>query len=144
MDLHAIRQALADLLSAIPELRAYAYTPATPRPGPGGLAIIDEADDDQMVAYHQGSSLGMGLVTVYLKAIIIVAANNVEEAQTRLDDYRSLGTPKSIADALESMPSLNGAAQSVLVRGAGPTMDYDTSADGRRFWSVEFAIEVFA
>jgi len=144
VDLHAIRQALADLLNAIPDLRAYAYTPTSPRPGQGGLAIIDEADDDQMVSYHQGSSLGMGLVTVYLKAIIIVAALDVAGAQQLLDDYRSIGTPKSITDALESMPSLNGVAQSVLVRGAGPAMEYDTAADGRRFWSVEFAIEVFA
>jgi len=141
MDLHAIRQGLADLLNAIPDLRAYAYTPASPRPGPGGMVIIDEADDDQMVAYHQ---TGLGATTVALKAIVIVSATDVAGAQKRLDEYRSLGNATSIPDALESMPTLNGAAQSVLVRGAGPTMDYDTAADGRRFWSMDVAIEVFA
>src|SRR5215203_1030038 len=144
MDLHAIRQALADILNAMPDLRAYAYTPTSPRPAVGGLAIIDEADDEQMVAYHQASGLAQGLATVYLKAVIIVSAVDVAGAQALLDDYRSLGTAKSIPDALEAMPTLNGAAQSVLVRGAGPTIDYDTAADGRRFWSMEFQIEVFA
>jgi hypothetical protein len=141
MDLHAIRQGLADLLNAIPDLRAYAYTPAVPRPGPGGLAIIDEADDDQMVAYHQTAP---DTVTVQLKAIVIVPANTVEEGQTRLDEYRSTGNAKSIPDALESMPTLGGVAQSVIVRGAGPTTEYDTAADGTRFWSMEFQIEVYA
>jgi hypothetical protein len=144
VDLHAIRQGLADLLNAIPDLRAYAYTPTNPRPAAGGLAIIDEADDDLMVSYHQASGIGAGLVTVSLKAIIIVSAVDVEGAQRLLDDYRSLGNAKSIPDALESMPTLGGVAHSVIVRGAGPTTDYDTASDGRRFWSMEFMIEVLA
>jgi hypothetical protein len=146
VDLHAIRQGLADLLNAIPDLRAYAYTPTSPRPAQGGMVIIDEADDADMVAYHQS---GPDTTTIQLTAVVIVSAVDVAGAQQLLDDYRSTGNAKSIPDALESMPSLNGAAQSVLVRGAGPTIDYDLAAggsspDGRRYWSMEFMIEVFA
>jgi hypothetical protein len=109
VDLHAIRQGLADLLNAIPDLRAYAYTPTSPRPAQGGMVIIDEADDADMVAYHQS---GPDTTTIQLTAVVIVSAIDVAGAQQLLDDY------------------------DLAAGGSSP--------DGRRYWSMEFMIEVFA
>jgi hypothetical protein len=144
LDVGAVRRAVAEACSLIDGLWSYGYVPDAINLGPAGAIVVTDAEVDELVTYHQVG--GETAAVLLLDVIVVVPSINAELATALLDDYRGIGTPRSILSALESLPNLSGLVDAVTVKSAGPVRAYQTQSQadqpGTRFWSVTFAVEV--
>lgn len=142
VDVGAIRTALAERCRTLPGLWAYDYPTDALQTGPAGAALIADPDTDVVVAYHQVGSADD--VTITFDVQIIVQATDAAEAQRLIDEYRGVGTERSIMTLLESTGTLDGATGSVTVLSAGTMRVYGDVQEGPRHWYVTFSVEVLA
>lgn len=141
VDVAAIRAALAERCRELPGLEAYDYRPDAVQCGPAGAAVIVDAEQDT-IAYHQvGSEDDARLL---FDVTVVVPGTDAREGLRLLDDYRGVGTERSLVSLLESGGALPGAPGAVTVLSAGPFSQYGEETTGARFWAVTFSVEVRA
>lgn len=130
----AIRNALADALAAIPDLRVSAYIPSTPTPP-------QVAVGEWRVEYDE--TLGRGYDRWRFTLRLFVAAASDRVGQERLDSFCASSGSSSIKAAVEADPTLGGAVSAARVVRIGPAPTVFT-AGAQEFLGTDIEIEVIA
>jgi hypothetical protein len=141
VDIGQIRVAIADRCATLDGLWAYAYPSDAVQVGPAGAALVRDAELDDFVAYHQ-----VGYepdVRILFDLLILAPTASPVEAGRLLDEYRGVGTERSIVSLLESGGNLGGLGN-VTVTGVGPIREYNQGQADARLWEVTFSVEVRA
>jgi hypothetical protein len=127
-----ISEALRNALTLVPGLRVYEYLPDQINP-PLAYVGIDNVD------YH-GAFRGGNAVHAY--AITVVVGRTSDRAsQKALDEFLSYDGPRSIRQAIESDPTLNGWVQTLIVTRGG-NLSPLTMGDVT-YISIDFTVTVY-
>ena len=147
LNIGAIRTALADQIrvatnsSSLPA-NVYDYPPDSPqlnailiRPAPAG--------DGNYVAYH--GSFGSALCPLGFRIELRCGGGQIDAAKA-MDLYLSSGNDESVFDALLADVTLGGVIQTLLVSGASPPAQFESSdpTDSRTWLSSSFSVEIRA
>lgn len=103
MNLTAIRSRLADVISGVPDVRAYSEFPDQVATSSGSYTAVVLVPGDPYVAdYH--ATMSKGLAEVRFRATIIIQRASIDAAQRRLDELLSSGTAelRSLIDVVQS------------------------------------------
>lgn len=115
-----IRKALKDRLETIEGLRPYATMPAAPQSP--AAAVIPRS---KARLSYDGDSVYQFSIWVY------VNPQDLNRAQTQIDEYLSSDGPKSIEAAIDDDPSLGGVVESAQVTGWAEYAQLVTIGDGQ-------------
>lgn len=133
MIVKAVREELAAKLSAIPQLRAYAYAPNTVPP-PAALVCLPNG-----IAFDQTYSRGLDHMT--LPVLVLVSLSNDRAADAELSPYLDGAGARSIKAALDSSATNTyTSCDDVTVTAAGEPQGSDPG--GTPLLIVEFTVEV--
>jgi hypothetical protein len=134
VNLAAVRAGLAANLGALSNLQTSAYMLAEPTPATAHVVVGD-------VAYDR--AMGRGLDEQTMKVQVFVGLVSDRASQVNLDTYLAGSGSGSVKQALESDPTLGGAAQDVTVKSAtGPQILL--RPDGTSLLMAEWTIQVLA
>jgi len=127
-----LRKGLKDRLATISGLRVYATMPASPQTP--AAAVIPRA---KRIQTFDGGCYYDFAVWLY------VNPQDLNRAQTQIDEYLSEDGPNSVAEAIEAEPTLGGVADSTSVTGWS---DYAQLVDiaGGQLLGARIDLEVFA
>lgn len=106
MSVAQIRQGIANNLASIPNLRTSAFVPDNPTP-PIAIVVPDRVDFD--LAYQRGGD------TYTFRVLVIAQRASERSAQSTLDSFCDPTGASSVKQAIESDPTLAGAASSLRV-----------------------------
>jgi hypothetical protein len=137
MDIAEIREGIKETLGTIEGLTIYSHAPANPNP-----PCVVITTQSPFIDYYVANAKGLAQLNFNLQ--VLVARQDDKRAQERLDEFLSAGTgaARSIVDALESDPSLDGSCQSSKVEQASDY--YSTDSGGTALGAVSLSFTVYA
>lgn len=97
---------------------------------------------DEFIQYHAEG--GTERCRLLFEIMVLAPAANQAEAARVLDDYRSVGTARSLLTLLESGGNLGGVCNYVTVLGASNLREYNEGQPDARLWETTFTVEVRA
>jgi len=133
--LTAIRDGLKDNLETISGLTAYEYVPDWIEPPIALVAPLNTLNYD--------STMARGSDTYEIPIVVYISRVDAQTAQDGVDAYLASSGATSVKAAIESDPTLGGAAMSVRVISATDYGEYEVT-QGTSFLGVTFNIEVIA
>lgn len=138
MDIHAVRQALADAVNTIAEVNCFAYVPDNFVPP---AFVVGEVD----INFHQ--SYGE-LTELLVTCTIYVSASTDRSGQLSLDNYLARTGSSSIKAAIEAtrnpgVSALSGTADDVAVTRVTGYRRYSSGETSQRtYYGAEFTVRV--
>ena len=133
--LTSIRDGLKTNLETISGLTAYEYVPDWIEPPIALVAPINSLNYD--------STMARGADTYEIPVIVYISRIDAQLSQDSVDAYLASSGATSVKAAIESDPTLGGAAMSVRVISATDYGEYEVT-QGTSFLGVTFNIEVIA
>ena len=133
--LTSIRDGLKTNLETISGLTAYEYVPDWIEPPIALVAPINSLNYD--------STMARGADTYEIPVIVYISRVDAQLSQDAVDGYLASSGATSVKAAIESDPTLGGAAMSVRVISATDYGEYEVT-QGTSFLGVTFNIEVIA
>ena len=133
--LTSIRDGLKTNLETISGLTAYEYVPDWIEPPIALVAPINSLNYD--------STMARGADTYEIPVIVYISRVDAQLSQDAVDGYLASTGPTSVKAAIESDPTLGGAAMSVRVVSATDYGEYEVT-QGTSFLGVTFNVEVIA
>lgn len=133
--LTSIRDGLKTNLETISGLTAYEYVPDWIEPPIALVAPINSLNYD--------STMARGADTYEIPVIVYISRVDAQLSQDTVDGYLASSGATSVKAAIESDPTLGGAAMSVRVVSATDYGEYEVT-QGTSFLGVTFNIEVIA
>lgn len=133
--LTSIRDGLKTNLETIAGLTAYEYVPDFIDPPIALVAPLNTLNYD--------STMARGADTYEIPVIVYISRIDAQTAQDEVDNYLASTGATSVKAAIESDPTLGGAAMSVRVISASDYGEYEVT-QGTRFLGVTFNVEVIA
>jgi hypothetical protein len=133
--LTSIRDGLKANLETISGLTAYEYVPDWIEPPIALVAPINSLNYD--------STMARGADTYEIPVIVYISRVDAQLSQDTVDGYLASTGATSVKAAIESDPTLGGAAMSVRVVSATDYGEYEVT-QGTSFLGVTFNIEVIA
>ena len=133
--LTSIRDGLKTNLETISGLTAYEYVPDWIEPPIALVAPINSLNYD--------STMARGADTYEIPVIVYISRVDAQLSQDTVDGYLASTGATSVKAAIESDPTLGGAAMSVRVVSATDYGEYEVT-QGTSFLGVTFNIEVIA
>ena len=133
--LTSIRDGLKTNLETISGLTAYEYVPDWIEPPIALVAPINSLNYD--------STMARGADTYEIPVIVYISRIDAQTAQDEVDGYLASTGATSVKAAIESDPTLGGAAMSVRVISATDYGEYEVT-QGTSFLGVTFNVEVIA
>ena len=133
--LTSIRDGLKTNLETISGLTAYEYVPDWIEPPIALVAPINSLNYD--------STMARGADTYEIPIVVYISRIDAETAQDGVDAYLASTGATSVKAAIESDPTLGGAAMSVRVVSATDYGEYEVT-QGTSFLGVTFNVEVIA
>lgn len=128
-----IKQGLADRLSTVPGLRAYAQQPDNVN-APFAWPMLES------ITYN--GAMGGGLVVHTFQVSVVVGRMAERSAQNQLDGYLSYEGNTSIREAIEGDKTLGGVVQSLIVESATNITTVD--ANDTSYLMVDFRVVVYS
>ena len=133
--LTSIRDGLKANLETISGLTAYEYVPDWIEPPIALVAPINSLNYD--------STMARGADTYEIPVIVYISRVDAQLSQDTVDGYLASTGATSVKAAIESDPTLGGAAMSVRVVSATDYGEYEVT-QGTSFLGVTFNVEVIA
>jgi len=133
--LTSIRDGLKTNLETISGLTAYEYVPDWIEPPIALVAPINSLNYD--------STMARGADTYDIPVIVYISRVDAQLSQDTVDGYLASSGATSVKAAIESDPTLGGAAMSVRVISATDYGEYEVT-QGTSFLGVTFNVEVIA
>jgi len=133
--LTSIRDGLKTNLETISGLTAYEYVPDWIEPPIALVAPINSLNYD--------STMARGADTYEIPVIVYISRVDAQLSQDAVDGYLASSGETSVKAAIESDPTLGGAAMSVRVISATDYGEYEVT-QGTSFLGVTFNVEVIA
>ena len=133
--LTSIRDGLKTNLETISGLTAYEYVPDWIEPPIALVAPINSLNYD--------STMARGADTYEIPVIVYISRVDAQLSQDTVDGYLASTGATSVKAAIESDPTLGGAAMSVRVISASDYGEYEVT-QGTSFLGVTFNVEVIA
>ena len=133
--LTSIRDGLKANLETISGLTAYEYVPDWIEPPIALVAPINSLNYD--------STMARGADTYEIPVIVYISRVDAQLSQDAVDSYLASSGATSVKAAIESDPTLGGAAMSVRVVSATDYGEYEVT-QGTSFLGVTFNVEVIA
>jgi len=133
--LTSIRDGLKTNLETISGLTAYEYVPDWIEPPIALVAPINSLNYD--------STMARGADTYEIPVIVYISRVDAQLSQDTVDGYLASSGATSVKAAIESDPTLGGAAMSVRVISATDYGEYEVT-QGTSFLGVTFNVEVIA
>jgi hypothetical protein len=133
--LTSIRDGLKTNLETISGLTAYEYVPDWIEPPIALVAPINSLNYD--------STMARGADTYEIPVIVYISRVDAQLSQDTVDGYLASSGATSVKAAIESDPTLGGAAMSVRVVSATDYGEYEVT-QGTSFLGVTFNVEVIA
>ena len=133
--LTSIRDGLKTNLETISGLTAYEYVPDFIEPPIALVAPINSLNYD--------STMARGADTYEIPVIVYISRVDAQLSQDTVDGYLASSGATSVKAAIESDPTLGGAAMSVRVVSATDYGEYEVT-QGTSFLGVTFNVEVIA
>ena len=133
--LTSIRDGLKANLETISGLTAYEYVPDWIEPPIALVAPINSLNYD--------STMARGADTYEIPVIVYISRVDAQLSQDTVDGYLASTGATSVKAAIESDPTLGGAAMSVRVISATDYGEYEVT-QGTSFLGVTFNVEVIA
>ena len=133
--LTSIRDGLKTNLETISGLTAYEYVPDWIEPPIALVAPLNTLNYD--------STMARGADTYEIPIVVYISRIDAETAQDGVDAYLASTGATSVKAAIESDPTLGGAAMSVRVISASDYGEYEVT-QGTSFLGVTFNIQVIA
>ena len=133
--LTSIRDGLKANLETITGLTAYEYVPDWIEPPIALVATINSLNYD--------STMARGADTYEIPVIVYISRVDAQLSQDAVDGYLASSGATSVKAAIESDPTLGGAAMSVRVVSATDYGEYEVT-QGTSFLGVTFNVEVIA
>ena len=133
--LTSIRDGLKTNLETISGLTAYEYVPDFIDPPIALVAPINSLNYD--------STMARGADTYEIPVIVYISRVDAQLSQDTVDGYLASTGATSVKQAIESDPTLGGAAMSVRVISATDYGEYEVT-QGTSFLGVTFNVEVIA
>lgn len=133
--LTSIRDGLKTNLETISGLTAYEYVPDWIEPPIALVAPINSLNYD--------STMARGADTYEIPVIVYISRVDAQLSQDTVDGYLASTGATSVKAAIESDPTLGGAAMSVRVVSATDYGEYEVT-QGTSFLGVTFNVEVIA
>ena len=133
--LTSIRDGLKTNLETISGLTAYEYVPDWIEPPIALVAPINSLNYD--------STMARGADTYDIPVIVYISRVDAQLSQDTVDGYLASTGATSVKAAIESDPTLGGAAMSVRVISATDYGEYEVT-QGTSFLGVTFNVEVIA
>jgi len=133
--LTSIRDGLKTNLETISGLTAYEYVPDWIEPPIALVAPLNSLNYD--------STMARGADTYEIPVIVYISRIDAQLSQDSVDAYLASSGATSVKAAIESDPTLGGAAMSVRVISATDYGEYEVT-QGTSFLGVTFNIEVIA
>ena len=133
--LTSIRDGLKTNLETIAGLTAYEYVPDFIDPPIALVAPLNTLNYD--------STMARGADTYEIPVIVYISRIDAQTAQDEVDNYLASTGTTSVKAAIESDPTLGGAAMSVRVISASDYGEYEVT-QGTSFLGVTFNVEVIA
>jgi hypothetical protein len=133
--LTSIRDGLKTNLETISGLTAYEYVPDFIDPPIALVAPINSLNYD--------STMARGADTYEIPVIVYISRVDAQLSQDTVDGYLASSGATSVKAAIESDPTLGGAAMSVRVVSATDYGEYEVT-QGTSFLGVTFNVEVIA
>ena len=133
--LTSIRDRLKTNLETIAGLTAYEYVPDFIDPPIALVAPLNTLNYD--------STMARGADTYEIPVIVYISRIDAQTAQDEVDNYLASTGATSVKAAIESDPTLGGAAMSVRVISASDYGEYEVT-QGTSFLGVTFNVEVIA
>lgn len=133
--LTSIRDGLKTNLETISGLTAYEYVPDWIEPPIALVAPINSLNYD--------STMARGADTYEIPVIVYISRVDAQLSQDTVDGYLASTGATSVKAAIESDPTLGGAAMSVRVISATDYGEYEVT-QGTSFLGVTFNVEVIA
>jgi len=133
--LTSIRDGLKANLETISGLTAYEYVPDWIEPPIALVAPINSLNYD--------STMARGADTYEIPVIVYISRVDAQLSQDAVDGYLASSGAISVKAAIESDPTLGGAAMSVRVVSATDYGEYEVT-QGTSFLGVTFNVEVIA
>ena len=133
--LTSIRDGLKANLETIAGLTAYEYVPDFIDPPIALVAPLNTLNYD--------STMARGADTYEIPVIVYISRIDAQTAQDEVDGYLASTGATSVKAAIESDPTLGGAAMSVRVISASDYGEYEVT-QGTSFLGVTFNVEVIA
>lgn len=136
-----IREGLATNLRTIAGLRVSEWVIGDINP-PAAVIVPGDPSRKNVYAINYDCTMGRGSDD-YIFTVLLMVGNKVERAsQEALDEYLAGAGAKSVKAAIESEPTLGGAAHFVNVTGV---RDYGiVEYGGQKYVGAEFLVEVTA
>ena len=131
--LTSIRDGLKTNLETISGLTAYEYVPDWIEPPIALVAPINSLNYD--------STMARGADTYEIPVIVYISRVDAQLSQDTVDGYLASSGATSVKAAIESDPTLGGAAMSVRVVSATDYGEYEVT-QGTSFLGVTFNVEV--
>lgn len=147
MNLPEIRQAIADLVGAVPNVRGYAYRPDNfVTSGGDGRVAAMLVPGEPYIDYLQAMAGGLSQIRLIMQVRIPVVAEVA--GQRQLDELVSagLGEAKSLLDALkpdDQPQTLGGLIQDLKIPEVRAGGEVDATG-AVRYYGADFDIDVFA
>ena len=133
MSIRAVRQGIADNLSAIPGLRAVPTVPDSPNPPIATVIPVSVAYD---------SDFGPDISEYQFTVALLVGRVDERSAQNALDDYCDATGDRSVKAAIEADPTLGGVA--IDLRVTSMQNDGQTPVGEVIYLSAEWSVVVYA
>jgi hypothetical protein len=133
--LTSIRDGLKTNLETISGLTAYEYVPDWIEPPIALVAPLNTLNYD--------STMARGADTYEIPVIVYISRVDAQTSQDDVDAYLASTGATSVKAAIESDPTLGGAAMSVRVISASDYGEYEVT-QGTSFLGVTFNVEVIA
>ena len=131
----SIRAGLKTNLETISGLTVYDYVPDFLEPPIAIIAPLNTLNYD--------STMARGADTYEVPVILYISRIDAETSQDTVDSYLASSGATSVKAAIESDPTLGGAAMSVRVISASDYGEYEVT-QGTSFLGVTFNVEVIA
>ena len=131
----SIRAGLKTNLETISGLTVYDYVPDFLEPPIAIIAPLNTLNYD--------STMARGADTYEVPVILYISRIDAETSQDTVDSYLVASGANSVKAAIESDPTLGGAAMSVRVISASDYGEYEVT-QGTSFLGVTFNVEVIA
>ena len=131
----SIRAGLKTNLETISGLTVYDYVPDFLEPPIAIIAPLNTLNYD--------STMARGADTYEVPVILYISRIDAETSQDTVDSYLASSGATSVKAAIESNPTLGGAAMSVRVISASDYGEYEVT-QGTSFLGVTFNVEVIA
>lgn len=132
MSLATLRQATADALATIPNLRAVTYVPDQVNPPPGGgFAVVEFGDITEGIDFDGGANVPLS-VTVFAQR------SSERASQIFLDTLRDHLDPASLKATIEGDADIAAAAAPGYVHVAGSARPVEITVGDNVYLAVEF------